>query len=191
MSGSRPTTAFLALAFAALHAAAAPVATLPPLSTSADRDRTFVDITLPPAPADPAALVVEFATPVPSEAVRSVTLHLRIGDGWRSASIPADRARGTIRLPFGAFSSPEGTPGPIEKADHLRISLWRRASDSDTPSIPIAAVRLDPAADIAVVRPTVATAPTAADYDSLIAAVSDYTELFEVQAPVMRQEQTL
>ncbi len=33
--------------------------------------------------------------------------------------------------------------------------------------------------------------PTAADYDSLIAAVSDYTELFEVQAPVMLQEQTM
>ena len=33
--------------------------------------------------------------------------------------------------------------------------------------------------------------PTAADYDNLIAAVSDYTELFEVQTPVMRQEQTM
>ena len=33
--------------------------------------------------------------------------------------------------------------------------------------------------------------PTAADYDRLIAAVSDYTELFEVQAPVMRQEQSM
>lgn len=33
--------------------------------------------------------------------------------------------------------------------------------------------------------------PTAADYDSLIAAVSDYTELFEVQTPVMLQEQTM
>ena len=33
--------------------------------------------------------------------------------------------------------------------------------------------------------------PTTADYDSLIAAVSDYTELFEVQAPVMQQEQTM
>lgn len=33
--------------------------------------------------------------------------------------------------------------------------------------------------------------PTAADYDSLIAAVSDYTELFEVQAPVMLQGQTM
>jgi hypothetical protein len=33
--------------------------------------------------------------------------------------------------------------------------------------------------------------PTDADYDNLIAAVSDYTELFEVQAPVMRQEQTM
>ncbi len=33
--------------------------------------------------------------------------------------------------------------------------------------------------------------PTAADYDKLIAAVSDYTELFEVQAPVMRHEQTM
>ena len=33
--------------------------------------------------------------------------------------------------------------------------------------------------------------PTDADYDNLIAAVSDYTELFETQAPVMRQEQTM
>ncbi len=33
--------------------------------------------------------------------------------------------------------------------------------------------------------------PTAADYDKLIAAISDYTELFEAQAPVMRQEQTM
>lgn len=33
--------------------------------------------------------------------------------------------------------------------------------------------------------------PTAADYDNLIAAISDYTELFEVLAPVMRQEQTM
>lgn len=33
--------------------------------------------------------------------------------------------------------------------------------------------------------------PTSGDYDRLIAAVSDYTEIFEVQAPVMRQEQTM
>ena len=33
--------------------------------------------------------------------------------------------------------------------------------------------------------------PSAADYDNLIAAVSDYTELFETQAPVMHQEQTM
>lgn len=33
--------------------------------------------------------------------------------------------------------------------------------------------------------------PLAADYDSLISAISDYTELFEAQAPVMRQEQTM
>ena len=33
--------------------------------------------------------------------------------------------------------------------------------------------------------------PTAADYDRLIASVSDYTELFEIQSPVMRQEQTM
>ena len=33
--------------------------------------------------------------------------------------------------------------------------------------------------------------PTTADYDNLIAAISDYTELFEVQTPMMLQEQTL
>lgn len=33
--------------------------------------------------------------------------------------------------------------------------------------------------------------PTDADYDKLITAISDYTELFEVQAPVMRQEQSM
>lgn len=33
--------------------------------------------------------------------------------------------------------------------------------------------------------------PTDADYDNLIAAVSDYTELFETQAPAMLQEQTM
>lgn len=33
--------------------------------------------------------------------------------------------------------------------------------------------------------------PTAVDYDTLIAAVSDYTELFEIRTPVMRQEQSM
>ena len=33
--------------------------------------------------------------------------------------------------------------------------------------------------------------PTDADYDKLITAISDYTELFEVPTPVMRQEQSV
>ena len=33
--------------------------------------------------------------------------------------------------------------------------------------------------------------PSAADYDSLIAAVSDYTEMFELKSPVMLQEPSI
>ena len=145
--------------------------TLPPLSASPDPDRALVDIPLPAAAADapaPTALVVEFGEPVPVDAVRGVTVHLRSGDGWLSASLPTDRARGKVRLPFGSFA-PEGSAGPAAKADLVRISLWRLAPDSDTPSIAIPFVGLVPAADIAIVRATKATAPGETDFAAQMA----------------------
>ena len=136
------------------------VPSIPPLSASSDPDRALVDIPLAAAdPATaPAALIVEFGAPVPVESVRGVTIHLRSRDGWLSASLPAAQARGSVRLPFGAFA-PEGSPGPAAESDLVRISLWRLAPDSDTPSIAIPSVRLAPSADVAVVRATEATAP--------------------------------
>ena len=162
MNRSTPLAA-LAAVFAAVctaAAAAAPVvATIPPLSESADPDRTFADIPLAAPAAAPAALTVLFADPVPAEAVRAVTVHLRCGVGWRTATLPAERARGNVRLPFGAFSAVEGTPGPAEKADLVRLSLWRRAAGADTPSVGVEFAGLTPPADIAVVRATEDTAP--------------------------------
>ena len=96
MNRSTPLAA-LAAVFAAVctaAAAAAPVvATIPPLSESADPDRTFADIPLAAPAAAPAALTVLFADPVPAAAVRAVTLHLRCGVGWRTATLPAERAQ--------------------------------------------------------------------------------------------------
>ena len=161
MFGNRPLLAFvLALVVGAASAGSAPVvATIPPLSVSADPDRTYADIPLAAPAAAPAALTVLFADPVPPAAVRAVTLHLRCGAGWRTATLPAERARGSVRLPFGAFSAVEGIPGPAEKADLVRISLWRRALRVDTPPIGIEFAGLTPPADIAVVRATEDTAP--------------------------------
>ena len=105
----------LAVGAGSAAAASAPVvATIPPLSVSADPDRTYADIPLAAPATAPAALTVLFADPVPAAAVRAVTLHLRCGTGWRTATLPAERARGNVRLPFGAFSSVEGIPGPAE-----------------------------------------------------------------------------
>ena len=103
MPGNRPLRALLLLALAVVAGAAvagtAPViATIPPLSTSADPDRTFADIPLAAPAAAPAALTVLFADPVPADAVRAVTVHLRCGDGWRTATLPAERARGTYAI---------------------------------------------------------------------------------------------
>ena len=163
MSGNniRSVAALLLLALALPPRCQADAVSIPPLSRSDDPDRTFVDIPLSPmeAPASAAALVVEFGSPVPADAVRSITLHLHSGNGWRSASLPTGRARGTVRLPFAAFSSPEGSPGPAAEADRLRISLWRLAPDSDTPPIAIPSAGFAPPANIAVVRATDATAP--------------------------------
>ena len=150
----------LCTAAPAAHAASVPVvATIPPLSVSADPDRTFVDIPLAAPAAAPAALTVCFADPVPAAAVRAVTLHLRCGTGWRTATLPAERAHGNVRLPFGAFSAVEGILGPAEKADLVRISLWRRALRTDTPPVGVEFAGLTPCADIAVVRATEDTAP--------------------------------
>ena len=160
MPGNRLLRALVLFAFAAGAASAAPVvATIPPLSVSADSDRTFADIPLAAPAAAPAALVVSFADSVPAAAVRAVTVHLRCGAGWRTASLPAERARGRVRLPFGAFSSVEGIPGPAEKADLVRISLWRRTPGADTPPVGVVFAGLTPPAAVAVVRATGETAP--------------------------------
>lgn len=157
MPGNRPLRALvlLALAIGAGSAAAAPapaVATIPPLSASADADRTFADIPLSASVASPAALAVSFADPVPAAVVRAVTLHLRCGAGWRTATLPAERARGRVRIPFGAFSSVEGDPGPAARADLARVSLWRRAPGADTPPVGVESAGLVPPAAVAVAR---------------------------------------
>ena len=164
MPGNRLLRALVLLAIAvragsAVAGSAPVVATIPPLSVSADPDRTYADIPLAAPAAAPAALTVLFADPVPADAVRAVTLHLRCGTGWRTATLPAERAHGNVRLPFGAFSAVEGIPGPAEKADLVRISLWRRALRVDTPPIGIEFAGLTPPAEDAIVRATEDTAP--------------------------------
>ena len=181
MSGNKPLRPVL-IALACLAALAqtregaaaqdgSPAGIIPPLSASPDPDRSLVDIPLAPAAAAaaPAALVVEFGSPVPPESVRGVSIHLRSRDGWLSASLPTARARGSVRLPFGSFA-PEGSAGPAAEADLARISLWRLAADSDTPPIAIPFVRLVPSADVAVVRATEATAPGETAFAAQMAA---------------------
>ena len=151
-----------------------PAAVVPPLSASSDPDRTFIDIPLAAGPAvtagaTPAAVSVEFSPAVPADAVRSVTIYLRSEGGWLSAQLPTERARGTVRISLGAFT-PEGSAGPAAKADTVRVSLWRRAPDSDTPPITIPFVGFTPPADIVVVRATDATAPGESDFAAQMAA---------------------
>ena len=116
---------FLALAFLPSFAVAA--AMLPFDFSNAPEGRVYAVIPLPAAPADAAGILLSFDAPVPSGPVRAVSVHLHSGDGWLSADLPVENAHGDVRLPFASFGSPEGTPGPAEKADIARVSLWARA----------------------------------------------------------------
>ena len=155
MSGTRAAAALAAALVFSIAAASAgqtapaPVAVLPPLSLSSDPDRSFADVPLRQAPENAAAVSVAFASPVPVAAVRAVTFHLRSGSGWLSAQIPPERARGTVRLPLAAFS-PDGSAGPARAADALRVSLWRRAPESDTAPLPVSSAAFSPPAAVAV-----------------------------------------
>lgn len=114
-----------------------------------DPDRTFVDLPLSPVPEPASAVSVSFSVPASVASVRAVTLHLHSGDGWLSAEVPSVRARGTLRVPFGAFVS-DGAAGPAVSADLLRVSFWRRSPETAPPPVAVSAATFAPPAAVAV-----------------------------------------
>lgn len=114
-----------------------------------DPDRTFVDLPLSPVAEPASAVSVSFSAPASVASVRAVTLHLHSGDGWLAAEVPSVRARGTLRVPFGAFVS-DGAAGPAVSADLLRVSFWRRSPETAPPPVAVSAATFAPPAAVAV-----------------------------------------
>ncbi len=132
-----------------IRLAAAAFLSIAASSFAGDQDRTFADVPLS-AVAEPAAAVsVVFSAPAPVSSVRAVTFHLHSGDGWLATEIPAARARGVLRVPFGAFV-PDGSAGPASSADVLRVSFWRRSPESAPPPVAVSSASFAPPAAVAV-----------------------------------------
>ena len=133
-----------------------------------DRDRVFSEFPLEIRTERPSALVVEFPDasampPCDPALFRAASVHLRSGGGWRSASLPLSALRESTRIPLSSLS-PEGNPGPVERSDILRISIWRVAPLGDDLSgkpgtAPfLAKATLVGPAEIAILAPTDETA---------------------------------
>ena len=134
-----------------------------------DKDRVFSEFPLEIRTERPSALVVEFPDasampPCDPALFRAASVHLRSGGGWRSASLPLSALRESTRIPISSLS-PEGNPGPVERSDILRISIWRVAPLGDDLSgkpgtAPfLAKATLVGPAEIAILAPTDETAP--------------------------------
>ncbi len=102
-----------------------------------------------------------------SSPIRSLSLHLRSGEGWYAFPTPllATPQRQRITLPKGAFI-PEGSPHNWHKATHVRLSAWRQETGTTTLQLFSLRSRID---SVAMIRATALTAPNEIDFAASLA----------------------
>ena len=130
-------------------------------------DRIYWDIPLPRFCGEPTTLLVDLTCADPG-ALRAVSIHLKSGAGWFSAESapPPSTNRHTLAFPREAFCA-ESSPGAWNRAQTLRLSLWKQAARPVLLTLHAVSTRRDV---VAIIQAGDATAPGEGGFARLLTA---------------------
>ena len=121
-----------------------------PIDFSAGQSRQFWDIPIPRIPSDATAITLVLSCHDLAP-IRGLTVHLRSGKGWHSASANLNEgSRMRVSLSRGLFQ-PEDAPDAWEKSRLLRVSVWAQTKGRSRLTLHAVNAHAD---TIAIVRPS-------------------------------------